>query len=264
VVLLAVAAALLLGFVWIERHAIAPLVPERLVKLATVRGSNIVALLIGASLFSMFFFVSLYMQQVLGFSPIKTGLSYLPLALTIILSAGVASQLVTRLGFKPVLMAGLAFVAVGLLWFAQVSVDGSFAADVLGPSLLAGAGLGFAFVPVTIGAVSGIESDDAGLASGLINASQQIGGALGLAVLATIANGRTDDVLAAAGGDPAALPGALTEGFQTAFLVGAGFALLGLLLTAILISGSDSRRYAQDLAQEPKAAGAADAAPVGG
>ena len=140
----------------------------------------------------------------------------------------------------------------------------AFAADVLGPSLLAGAGLGFAFVPVTIGAVSGIESDDAGLASGLINASQQIGGALGLAVLATIANGRTDDVLAAAGGDPAAIPGALTEGFQTAFLVGAGFALLGLLLTAILISGSDSRRYAQDLAQEPKAAGAADAAPVGG
>ncbi len=265
VVLLAAAVGLLLSFVAIERRADAPLVPQRLVQLSTVRASNIIALLVGASLFSMFFFVSLYMQQVLGFSPLKTGISYLPLALTIILSAGVASQLVTRLGFKPVLMVGLAFIAAGLVWFAQISVDGTYAADVLGPSLLAAVGLGFSFVPVTIGAVSGIERDDAGLASGLINASQQIGGALGLAILATIANGRTDSLIEAAGGDPAALPGALTEGFQLAFLVGAGLALLGLLLTTLLISGEDSRRYAQELAEEPggeSAPGDEEAVPV--
>jgi EmrB/QacA subfamily drug resistance transporter len=246
IVLLAVAAGLLLSFVGVERRSPAPLVPERLVKLGTVRGANAVGLLVGASLFSMFFFVSLYMQQVLGFSPLKTGLSYLPLAVTIIISAGIASQLVTRLGFKPVLMTGMAFIAAGLLWFSQISVDGSFVGDVLGPSLLAAVGLGLSFVPTTIGAVSGVLRDDAGIASGLINAAQQVGGALGLAVLATIANGRTDDAMAAAGGDPAALPAALTDGFQAAFVGGAGFALLGLLLAGVMISSRDSRRYAED------------------
>jgi EmrB/QacA subfamily drug resistance transporter len=246
IILLAVAAALLGSFVIVERRSPAPLVPERLVTIGTVRGSNMVALLVGASLFSMFFFVSLYMQQVLGFSPLKTGFSYLPLAVTIILAAGVASQLVNRFGFKPVLMVGLAFIAAGLAWFAQVSAEGSFTGDVLGPSLLAAVGLGFSFVPVTIGAVSGIDPDDSGIASGLINASQQVGGALGLAVLATIANSRTDDVLAAAGAEDAALPVALTEGFQNAFYVGAGFALLGLLIAATMISSRDSRRFVEE------------------
>ncbi|HKJ36961.1 MAG TPA: MFS transporter [Solirubrobacterales bacterium] len=249
IALLGVSAALLASFFVIERRALAPLVPGRLAAIGTVRGSNLVALLVGASLFSMFFFVSLYMQQVLGFSPLKTGFSYLPLAVTIILSAGLASQLVNRLGFKPVLMIGLVFIAAGLAWFAQVSVDGSFAADVLGPSLLAAVGLGFSFVPVTIGAVSGIDANDSGIASGLINASQQVGGALGLAVLATIANGRTDSVLDAAAGDPAVLPVALTEGFQSAFLVGAGFALLGLLIAATLISSRDSRKFVEEGAE---------------
>ena len=131
----------------------------------------------------MFFFISLYMQQVLGYSPIKSGFSYLPLALTIIVSAGVASQLTTRVGFKPVLATGLVFIAAGLVWFAQVSVGGGFVGDVLGPSLLAAIGLGISFVPVTIAAVSGVEEREAGLASGLINTSQQVGGALGLALL---------------------------------------------------------------------------------
>ncbi len=155
ILLLIISVALLSAFVGVERRAPSPLVPGRLIKAATVRGSNIVALLVGASLFSMFFFVSLYMQQVLGFSPLETGLAYLPLAVTIIISAGIASQLVTKFGFKPILMVGLAFIAAGLAWFAQVSVDGSFLADVLGPSLLAAVGLGFSFVPVTIGAVAG-------------------------------------------------------------------------------------------------------------
>ena len=161
--------------------------------------------MVGGSLFAMFFFITLYMQQVLGYSPIKAGLSYLPLSIAIIVSAGVASQLVTKIGFKPVLAAGMVLIAGGLLWFGAVSVDGGFTTDILGPSLLAAVGLGFAFVTTTIAAVSGIEDSEQGLASGLINTSQQIGGALGLAVLATVANSRTADALAAAGGNPRAL-----------------------------------------------------------
>jgi hypothetical protein len=226
--LLSLSAVLLAVFVVVEQRSDAPLVPFRIFRLRTLTGANVVALLIGASLFSMFFFISLYMQQVLGYSPIKAGFSYLPLALTIILAAGIASQLVTRVGFKPVLLTGLAFIAAGLLWFGQVSVGGGYVSDVLGPSLLAAVGLGFSFVPVTIAAVAGV---------------QQVGGALGLAVLATVANSRTTDVLAQ-GGAAAAMPNALTEGFQAAFLTGAGFAVLGIVLCLILIRGSDSRAYA--------------------
>ena len=189
----------------------------------------------------MFFFLSRYMQQVLGYDALKAGLSYLPLALAIIVSAGIASQLVTKLGFKPVLVAGLVLVAIGLLWFSQVPVDGSYVGDLLGPMVLAAIGLGFAFVPVTIAAVSSISADDSGLASGLINTSQQIGVALGLAILGTIASSRTTDLVADAQGDPSALPGALTEGFQLAFLAGAGFAILGIIATLVLVRGSDSR-----------------------
>jgi EmrB/QacA subfamily drug resistance transporter len=243
IVLLAVAVALIAAFVAIERRSDAPLVPFGIFRLRTLTGANVVGVLTGASLFSMFFFISLYMQQVLGYSAIKAGLSYLPLALTIILAAAVASQLVTRVGFKPVLATGMLFIAAGLVWFSQVSVGGGFASDILGPSLLAAAGLGLAFVPQTIAAVSGVGEREAGLASGLINTSQQVGGALGLAVLATIANSRTDDLVASAGGDPSALPNALTEGFQSAFLAGAGIAVLGLLATLFLIRSRDSRAH---------------------
>jgi EmrB/QacA subfamily drug resistance transporter len=242
--LLALSVALVASFVAIELRSRAPLVPFRVFRLRTLTGANVVGLLVGASLFSMFFFISLYMQQVLGFSPIKAGLSYLPLALTIIVAAGVASQLVTRLGFKPVLLTGLAFVAAGLLWFSQVSVHGTYTADVLGPSLLAAVGLGFSFVPVTIAAMSGTEQSEAGLASGLINTSQQIGGALGLAILATIATARTDDVMSTRGG-PGELPRALTEGFQSAFLAGAGFAVLGVIAALFLIRSRDSREHVE-------------------
>nr|MDQ5809021.1 MFS transporter [Actinomycetota bacterium] len=183
VVLLALAAVLFVAFVVVESRTKAPLVPFGIFRLRTLTASNGVGLLLGMALFSMFFFVSLYMQYVLRFDALETGLAYLPLALTIIVTAGVASQLVTRLGFKPVLMFGLALVAIGLVWFAQVSVGGSYVGDVLFPSIVAGAGLGFSFVPVTIGAVSGTRDEESGLASGLINTSQQIGGALGLAIL---------------------------------------------------------------------------------
>ena len=241
--LLALALALLAAFVAIELRSRQPLVPFRIFSSRTLTGANVSGLLIGASLFSMFFFISLYMQQVLGFDALQAGLSYLPLAFTIIATAGIASQIATKVGFKPVLIGGMLLVAAGLLWFSQVSAGGSYASDVLGPSILAGAGLGFAFVPVTIAAVSGVRDQDSGLASGLINTAQQVGGALGLAVLAAVANARTDDIVAAAGGARTALPNALTEGFQDAFLVGAGFAIAGAVLGLLLIRRSDSRAH---------------------
>ena len=194
--LLAVAVALIGAFVAIELRSKAPLVPFRIFRLRTLTGANVVGVLLGASLFSMFYFISLYMQQVLGYSPIHAGLSYLPLAVTIILAAGIGGQLVTRFGFKPILAAGMLSVSAGLLWFSQVSVGGGFLTDILGASLLAAIGLGFGFVTSTIAAVSGVDQREQGVASGLINTSQQIGGALGLAVLSTIATSRTDDVMA--------------------------------------------------------------------
>jgi EmrB/QacA subfamily drug resistance transporter len=241
----AVALAFLAGFVAIELRSKAPLVPFGIFKRRTITGTNVVALLVAMALFSMFFFVSLYMQLVLGYDALEAGLAYLPLAVGIIVSAGIASSLVTKVGFKPVLIAGLVLTAAGLVWFAQVSVGGDYVSDILFPSLLAAVGLGFAFVPMTIAAVSGVSAQEAGLASGLINTSQQIGGALGLAILVSIANSKTDDLMRAAGGDQAALPSALTEGFQVAFMVGAVFAVVGAVLAATLISSKESREHAE-------------------
>jgi predicted MFS family arabinose efflux permease len=239
--LIAGALVLLAGFLVIEMRSRAPLMPFSIFRLRTLRGADTIALLIGMSLFSMFFFISLYMQQVLHYSALKAGLSYLPLAVAIILSAGAASVAVTRFGFKPVLFLGLLFVAGGLYWFSRVpGVGGTFAGDILGPSLLAAIGLGLSFVPVTIAAVTGTRPQEAGLASGLVNTAQQVGGALGLAILASIANSRTQDVLHAGQHN---LPIALTKGFERAFLVGSGLALAGALLTLVLISSRDSREH---------------------
>jgi EmrB/QacA subfamily drug resistance transporter len=254
----AISLALIGGFVAIERRSKAPLVPfPGIFRIRTISGINITALFVAMSLFSMFFFVSLYMQQVLGYDALKAGLSYLPLAGGIIVSAGLASGLVTRFGFKPVLIAGLILTAGGLVWFAQVSPHGSYLSDILGPSLLSAFGLGFAFVPMTVAAVAGVRPDEAGLASGLINTSQQVGGALGLAILATVANGRTEDVMRTAGGKLTALPSALTEGFQSALTVGAGFAIAGAILAMVLISGRASREH-----REAAQSGEVEAVPV--
>jgi EmrB/QacA subfamily drug resistance transporter len=253
---IAVAVLLLATFVGLESRQRDPLMPFSIFRLRTLRGANLVGLLIGMSLFSMFFFISLYLQEVLQFSALKTGVAYLPLAVAIIMSAGFAAQLVNRIGFKLVLVVGLLFVAVGLLWFAQVRAPGgSYAADVLGPSILAGIGLGLSFVPVTIAAVTGTTPREAGLASGLINTSQQVGGALGLAILASIANSTTRDALHS-GTHNAGV--ALTQGFQDAFLVGAGFAVVGMLLAMVLISSRDSREHARSA----RAEGSDVAAPV--
>jgi predicted MFS family arabinose efflux permease len=241
--ILAGALVLLAIFVAVESRSKAPLMPFSIFRLRTLSGANIVGLLVGMSLFSMFFFISLYVQQVLGYEPLEAGLAYLPLSILIILSAGAASQLVTRVGFKPTLIAGMLLISAGLLWFSRVSApDGSYIGDVLFPSMIVAVGLGLAFVPVTIAAVTGTRPDEAGLASGLINTSQQVGGALGLAVAATVANSTTADVFAS--GEANRLV-ALNEGFQDAFLVCAGFGILGAILAAVLISSRDSREHAE-------------------
>src|SRR5262249_34769599 len=150
-------------FIAWESRARQPLMPFSIFRLRTLRGANVVGLLIGLALFAMFFFLSLYMQQVLGYDALKTGISYLPLALMIVASAGVASTLTTRIGFKPVLVTGMLMLTGGLVWFSQVDAGGSFLGDVLFPSIIVGFGLGLAFVSVMIASVMGTKPEEAGL-----------------------------------------------------------------------------------------------------
>jgi EmrB/QacA subfamily drug resistance transporter len=239
--LLAAAAGLITAFVAIELRSTAPLVPLRIFRLRTLTGANVVGLLLGASLFSMFFLITLYMQQVLHYSPIHAGLSYLPLAATTTVASAIGAQLVSRVGFKPILAAGMAILGGGLFWFSHIAVHGSFLGDILGASLLGATGLGFGFVASTIAAVSGVPEREQGLASGLINTTQQFGGALGLAILSTVATTRTDHLLRSG----ASVPQALTHGFQSAFLGGAVIAALGVIATLVLIRTRDSRAHLQ-------------------
>jgi MFS family permease len=175
--------------------------------------------------------LTLYMQQVLGYSAMKTGVAYLAVAGTAILWSAVAAQLVTRIGVKPVLVAGMVTLTAGLLYFTQVSVGGSYLGDLLPGFLLIGIGLGFSFVPISIAALAGVQPAEAGLASGLINTSQQIGGALGIAALSTIASTWTDDAVA----NGTALSPALVDGFTAAFVAGAIIAGAGILASLTLI-----------------------------
>jgi EmrB/QacA subfamily drug resistance transporter len=233
--------ALLLVFVWIEGwFAKAPLMPLRIYRSRTLSSSNAVVLLVGGATFGMWFFVSLYLQQVLGYSPIKAGLAFLPMTLCIVAGSTFASRAVIRIGAKPLLVTGMLLQAVGLLLFTRVAVDGSYLHDMLVPSLLVAIGIGLAFVPATISAVAGVEPREAGLASGLVNTSRLFGGALGLAILAALATGRTNSDL-----HHASVHAALTSGFQLAFLVAAAFALLGGLVALIGLPQTPSRSRAR-------------------
>jgi EmrB/QacA subfamily drug resistance transporter len=232
---LAGSAVLMAAFLAIELRSRSPLVPLGFFRRRTPTGANIVGLGLGTTVFGMFFLLSLYMQQVLGFSAMQTGTAYLAIALTAVVSSGVSQALVTRIGVKPVLATGMSLLAGGLLYFTQVSPQGSYVGDLLPGFLLVGVGLGFSFVPVSIAALAGIGDREAGLASGLINTTQQVGGALGLAVLATISTTRTENLLAS-GTEPAS---ALTTGFAAAFWVGVGFALLSLAATLLALRKRD-------------------------
>ena len=219
--LFASAGVLLAAFVAWEARTKEPLMPFSIFRLRTLVGANVVGLAMGTAMFAMFLMLTLYMQQVLTYSAMKTGVAYLAVAGTAIFWSALAAQLVTRIGVKPVLVAGMTFLSVGLIYFTQVSVDGSYVGDLLPGFLLIAVGLGFSFVPISIAALAGVQPSEAGLASGLLNTSQQIGGALGIAVLSAIATSATNDQLASG----AAVPNALTDGFQAAFI---GAAAIGL------------------------------------
>jgi MFS family permease len=191
--------------------------------------------------------LTLYMQQVLGFSPLKTGVSYLAVALSVIVWSAVASQLVTKVGVKPVLVTGMTILTIGLLYFTQVSADGSYVGDLLPGFLVIAIGMGFSFVPVSIAALAGVEAKDAGLASGLINTSQQIGGALGIAVLSSVAVAHT--TAASRSGERAA--DALTTGFHAAFWVGAAIAAVGVVASAVLVRRDELERTQIDAVPVP-------------
>jgi EmrB/QacA subfamily drug resistance transporter len=235
---LVVAIVLLAAFVLIEQRTTSPLVPLSIFGNRSLSVSNLVSLTLGASIFSMFYFLSLYMQQVLGYSALRTGVGYLTIAVAIIVAAGAAQALVARLGVRNVMTVGMVLASGGLVYFTQISPHGTYLGTLLPGFLLAGVGLGLSFVPVTIGAVSGVTADEAGVASGLITTTQQIGGALGVAVLSTIAvSATTRFVISHGHGQREAIAG-LNHGFSTAFWFGAVFAAVGALIAFFGMSRS--------------------------
>jgi EmrB/QacA subfamily drug resistance transporter len=232
---LAASVALLAAFVAWEARTRDPLMPFSIFRLRTLVGANIAGLILGTIVFSMFLMLTLYMQQVLDYSPMRTGVAYLAVAGTAIIWSGVAANLVTRIGVKPVLVAGMTALTAGLVYFTQVSVGGTYVGDLLPGFLLIGFGLGFSFVPISIAALAGVHPSEAGLASGLINTTQQIGGALGIAALSAVATSTTSDGVA----EGTALPVALTDGFQAAFIGGAAVALVGVLVALFVVRRRD-------------------------
>jgi EmrB/QacA subfamily drug resistance transporter len=228
--LLAVSAALLVAFVVIEARAAAPLMPLRIFRLRTVAVANAVGLLLGASFFAFIFIGTLYMQQVLHYSALQAGTAWLAASLTSVALAGAAQQLVTRVSAGPVMALGMALIGGGILWATQAPVHGHFWSDLAGPFFVAGAGTAFAFIPVSIAGLAGVAEHEAGLASGLLNTSQQLGGAIGTAIASTVAASRLGTLLSE--GKPASV--ALTSGFQWAFWVCGAIALLALPVTVAL------------------------------
>ena len=233
--LLAAAAVLVLAFIVIETRVEAPLLPLRIFRLPTVAGANAVGLLLGASFFGFIFVGTLYMQQVLGYSALQTGLAWLAASVTSVALAGLSQALVTRVSAKLVMAVGMGLIGGGILWTTAAPVDGRFWHDLAGPFFVAGAGTAFAFIPVSIAALAGIAAKEAGLASGLLNTSQQVGGAIGVAIASTVAATHYETLIHAG----SAAPGALTGGFQWAFWVCGAIALTAIPITFLLVRSRD-------------------------
>ena len=214
-----------------------PLMPLRIFRSLPLSAANLVVFALGSSVFAMWYFVTLYLQNVLGYSPLRAGFAFLPMTLLIVVCSRFAGPLVSRRGPWGLLATGMSMITVGMLLFSRVSPDGTYLGDVLAPSLLCAAGIGFSFVPVTIAATTGVDPSESGLASGLVNTSRQVGGSLGLAVLATIATTRTADLAGVASAAEAA-----TAGFDRAFTVGALFALAGALAALFAARTRQNRR----------------------
>ena len=235
IALLGASAVLLAAFLWIETIVEAPLMPLRIFKLKTLAGANAVGFLLGASFFAFIFIGTLYMQQVLGYSPLQTGFAWLATSVTSVALAGLSQALVTRGSAKLVLAAGMAAIGGALLWVAQAPVEGHFWATLSGPFFLAGLGTAFSFIPVSIAGLAGVKEREAGLASGLLNTSQQLGGAIGVAIASTVAASHFKTLVQ----DGHTTPAALTGGFQWAFWVCAAIALLAIPVTFLLVRDDD-------------------------
>jgi EmrB/QacA subfamily drug resistance transporter len=246
IVFFVVAAVLLTAFVLIELRAEEPLVRLSIFRVRSLLTANVVMFLVASGLFAMFFFNTLYIQRVLGYGPLEAGVAFLPFTAGIMISAGLASNFATRVGVRPIAAAGMSLTIVGMLLLTRLPVNGSYAKDVLPSLLLTSLGMGAVFMPLTLIATTGLENDDQGLASGLFNTSQQIGGALGLAVLSTVAASRT--VHLGGSSDPAALVG----GFHWAFAGGAIFVAAALVtLLALLRKRHVARIEAEASQAEP-------------
>src|SRR4051794_2866725 len=244
---LAVAAALLIAFVVVESRAKDPLMPFSIFRIRTVAGANVAGLLLGAVVFANFFLLTLYVQQVLHWSALKTGVTFIATAGTAVLWAGLAQALVTRIGAKTVMAIGFVAMIAAMVWYTQIPVDASYASDLLPGYLLVGFALPFTFIPVSIAALAGVEAHEAGLASGLINTAQQVGGAVGVAVTSSVLITHSNNLLH----EGTAFPAAFTSGTQWAFWVCAGIAVAGLVATLVLL-----RRDELAPAEAPGAAGA--------
>jgi MFS family permease len=221
---LVTAAVLLVAFVAIENRAKEPVLPPSIFRLRRLAGANVAGLLLGGSFFGFIFVGTLYMQQVLHYSALQSGLAWLAASLTSIALAGLSQLLVTRIGPRVVMAIGMTLIGAGVIWATQVPVHGHFVGNLVGPFVVAGAGTAFAFIPISVAALAGVEEHRAGLASGLLNTSQQLGGAIGIAIASSVAASHAQARLHA--GDAA--PAALTGGFQSAFWVLGAIALLAL------------------------------------
>jgi EmrB/QacA subfamily drug resistance transporter len=241
--LLAVALALFIVFLVIEVRVSSPLVPLALFKLRNLATADVVGVLWAGAMFAWFFLTALYMQLVLGYSPLEIGLAFLPGNLIMgVLSIGISAKLVMRFGFRAPLATGLALAGMGLLWLARAPVDGSYLVDIFPSMVLLGLGAGMAFNPVLLAAMSEVEPQESGLASGIVNTSFMMGGALGLAVLASVAASRTSSLLDAGSSEASAL----TSGYNAAFLIGAIFAGAAALIGGLLLRNQEMPAHAAE------------------
>ena len=250
--LLASGVVLLLVFLLIEgRFAVAPLMPLRIFRSRSLSAANAILLLVGGATFGMWFFFSLYLQDVLGFSPLKAGITFLPMTLGIVAGSMIASRITIRVGPKRLLIGGMLSLSAGLLLFSQITTSGGYVDEMLAPGLLTAFGMSFAFIPATICATAGVRRNEAGLASAVLNTARLFGGALGLAILAAIATAHTDAALRHPSAGVHTYDQALLSGFQVAFVVAAGFAFLGAVIAAFGMPSVSSRVPAQQPQVQP-------------
>jgi EmrB/QacA subfamily drug resistance transporter len=251
--LIALAVVLLAAFVAIERRSKAPLIRLSIFRVKTLTVANIVLLLVASGLFGMFFFASLYVQQILGYSPLNAGLAFLPVTAGIAIGAGVAQQLVRRVGVRNVAVAGILIGAAGLAVLTRLPVHGSYLGDLMSGLFPMSIGMGLTFVPITLFATGGVTGDDAGLASGLFNTSQQVGGSLGLAILATLAASQTSGLLRGHASS-AAIATARVSGYHVAFAAAAAMLAVGGVIMAVALRQRDIRALERELVAAPAAA----------